>query len=186
MTALQQAFARAGVAPRREPVSPWNPSRRATARVKDPLPAPTSCPHCGAVVGIVNNKAIYGRPYGEWPWAYMCIDARCRSYVGMHPFTSIPLGTLADEATRAARKQAKALFMPLYESGHMTRTEAYAWLAGRLGIALEKCHFGWFSAADCACVEWIINNKPAYDAIAQKHASHAGENTAAKFTNTGN
>ncbi|MBN3839335.1 zinc-finger-containing protein [Burkholderia sp. Ac-20349] len=176
MNAIQQAFSRAGVAPRREPVSPWNPSRRATARVKNPLPEPTSCPYCGATVGIVNNKAIYGREYGEWPWAYACTEWRCRAYVGMHPFTNIPLGTLADKATREARKHAKALFVPLYESGRMTRTEAYAWLAGRLGIELEKCHFGWFSAEECACVEWIIKDKPAHDAIAQRHTSgdHGG------------
>ena len=53
--------------------TPWNPSRRATARVKNPLPAPTTCPYDGGPVEIVNNSAIYGREYGEWPWAF---DAR--------------------------------------------------------------------------------------------------------------
>ncbi len=42
----------------------------------------------------------------DWPWVYICEG--CGSYVGMHPFTDIPLGTLADAATREARKECKA------------------------------------------------------------------------------
>ncbi|KVP48431.1 zinc-finger-containing protein [Burkholderia ubonensis] len=127
--------------------TPWNPSRRATARVKNALPAPTTCPYDGGPVEIVNNSAIYGRAYGEWPWAFLC--RTCRAYVGLHPFTGIPLGTLADAATREARKRAKAAFNPIWQSGAMTRTDAYVWLAQQLGIAVGECHVGWFDATVC-------------------------------------
>ncbi len=130
------------------PKTPWNPSRRASARVKDPLPAPLVHDACGSAVEIVGNEKLYGRPYGKWPWAYRCTG--CGAYVGMHPFTDIPLGTLADSPTREARKRAKAAFNPIWQGGSMTRNEAYAWLAGQLGIAkVGECHIGWFDVATC-------------------------------------
>ena len=148
---MQQALVGAGmVKPRTGPVTPQNPSRSATARVKNPLPAPTNCPHCASAVELVNNSEIYGRSYGEWPWAYRCTDDDCDSYVGLHPFTSIPLGTLANAELRKARKDAKAAFNPIWQSGEMTRSEAYGWLAGALRIEnAEECHIGWFDLVMC-------------------------------------
>ncbi|WP_446333007.1 zinc-finger-containing protein [Burkholderia pseudomallei] len=108
----------------------------------------------------MRNNAIYGRDYGEWPWAFLCRG--CGSYVGMHPFTDIPLGTLADAATREARKRAKAAFNPLWQSGSMTRTEAYTWLAARLGVAVAACHIGWFDVAMCQLVEHECVTTPAW------------------------
>jgi hypothetical protein len=145
MNAMQAAFDKVS-----GQKTPWNPSRRAIARVKDVLPAPTVCPHCGSAVKIVRNSEIYnGQEYGEWPWAYKCDGNFCDAYVGMHPFTNIPLGTLATHAMRDARKKAKAAFQPLWESGGMKRTEAYAWLAAQLGIAVASCHIGWFDVEQC-------------------------------------
>lgn len=128
--------------------TPWNPSRTATARVRNPLPQPETCHLCSGSVSIVNNAEIYGVSYGEWPWAFLCAD--CGAYVGLHPFTSIPLGTLADASTRDARKRAKAAFNPLWQGHRMTRAEAYAWLANSLGLpSVDVCHIGWFDAATC-------------------------------------
>lgn len=141
----------------RAPITPWNPSRSATARVRNPLPVPESCPNCGSPVFIDSNSCIYGREHGEWPWALMCTG--CDSYVGLHPFTGIPLGTLATPQIRAARKAAKAAFNPLWEGdrAQMTRTAAYGWLAAELGIAnVEECHIAWFGVAQCRAVEAAI------------------------------
>ena len=123
--------------------TPFNPSRRATARVKNPLPTPTVCNCCGGDVKCVKNSVIYnGRDYGEWPWVYLCDS--CGAYVGLHPYTSIPLGTLADCKTRAARSRGKDPFMMIYKRGLMTRSEAYSFLAEELHIEVSVCHFGWF------------------------------------------
>lgn len=128
--------------------TPWNPSRRAIERVKNPLPAPEVCPHCGGKVEVVGNAEIYGgKPMGEWPWAYLCRD--CGAYVGMHPYTPIPLGTLATEALRRARVQAKQPFETWRTTRNIDRTQAYATLAGKMGIPVEECHFGWFDQARC-------------------------------------
>lgn len=128
--------------------TPWNPSRRATARVKAPLPAPEQCRLCGGNVRIGEHAEVYGgRSFGDWPWVYLCDD--CGAYVGLHPFTSIPLGTLADARIRAARKACKPAFEKLHRSGGMTRKQAYAALAERLGIPVDECHFGWFDLDMC-------------------------------------
>ena len=136
--------------PRTGPATPWNPSRRATARVTAPLPVPTECRHCGARVDLVSNSAVYGKPFGPWPWAFLCQNRDCGAYVGLHPFTGIPLGTLATRSIRNARLRAKAVFNPLWESKAMTRAEAYAWLAAELGIEdVQQCHIGWMDVAGC-------------------------------------
>lgn len=142
----------------RREITPWNPSRRATARVKNPLPVPDRCPHCGGACTIVNNAEIYGREFGEWPWAVLCTG--CRAYVGLHPFTGIPLGTLATAPIRKARSEAKAAFQPLWQSGRMSRSDAYAWLAGALGIAkVEECHIGWFDVEQCQAVVRAVQQR---------------------------
>jgi hypothetical protein len=136
----------------RESKNPWtNPSKSAIARVRDPLPQPIICPCCGGRVLLLNNEEIYGMPYGEWPYAFVCENRqRCGAYVGLHPFTDIPLGTLATAPTREARKTAKASFNRIWQGGRMTRSDAYAWLAARLGLAVRVTHFGMFDADTCA------------------------------------
>lgn len=141
-----------------KPSSPSNPSARATARVKSPLPVPCKCRHCACKVELVSNSVIYGREFGEWPWTYLC--SGCRAYVGLHPFTAIPLGTLATRVIRDARKRAKASFNPLWQSGSMTRNGAYAWLAIALAIPdAEECHIGWFDVEQCESVINAVNQR---------------------------
>ena len=135
--------------------SPWVPSKKATARVPDRLPAPTVHEACGGAVVIAHHSEVYGREFHEWPWLYRC--ARCDAHVGMHPFTSIPLGTLADKALRATRTSCKQPFELLWKHKRMNRNEAYAGLAAHLGIELSACHFGLFNAEQCrAARDWAV------------------------------
>jgi len=120
-------------------------SRRALARVKGPLPVPTVCRYCQGVVELVGNETVYGSPFGQWPYLYLCTG--CRAYVGLHPDTDIPLGTLADKDLRLARKSAKALFLAANED--VSRSSAYQWLADQMGIDVSDCHFGWFDIHQC-------------------------------------
>lgn len=153
---MQIALKKAGYV--KAPESPWNPSKKAIARVRNPLPVPICCPNCGEPVDIVNHDVIYGRSYGDWPWAYRCSDAKCDSHVGMHPYTNIPLGTIANATTRNARKIAKNAFNPRWQNGNISRKAAYAWLAAQLGISnVEECHIGWFDTATCARVRDICS-----------------------------
>ena len=125
--------------------SPWHPSVKATKRVLNVLPAPTVHDACGSPVEIAHHTQVYGKEFNDWPWMYRC--TACDAMVGMHPFTSIPLGTLADKALRQTRMACKQPFELLWkDGGQMTRSEAYAGLAAHLGLPVEECHFGWFDA----------------------------------------
>lgn len=136
---------------------PFNPSRTATKRVKNPLPIPEICPHCDCKVDVVTHVKIYGRVFGEWPFVYYCNN--CESYVGMHPFTNIPLGSLANKEMREARKRCKPYFDKLWLNNiNFSRTDAYEWLAGKMNIPVEECHFGWFSVAQCEQAKTICDN----------------------------
>jgi hypothetical protein len=165
-------------------VTPWEPSRSATARVgADALPVPTTCPNCARPVELVGNEKIYGKLFGEWPWVYRCTDAACDSYVGLHPFTAIPLGTLANKATRAARKAAKAAFNPLWlgvgtAPAEMSRTAAYAWLSNALGIEPARCHIGMFDIAQCRAALMVLAERARQRPVGRVHAASYGRTEA--------
>ena len=135
-------------------------SAKAARKVKDKVPVPEHCPHCSSPVRFACNEVVYGQPYGDWPWLYLCENPVCRAYVGTHPQTNIPLGTLATADLRAARKSAKEVFNGLWQTGRMTRSEAYGWLAARMNIPVAACHFGWFDEAQCAQAIALIQAPP--------------------------
>lgn len=116
------------------------------------------CSECGSIAALVNNSAIYGRPYGAWPYAWQCQNPKCRASVGTHPGTDTPLGTFANRRTRQARRAAHAAFDPLWQSGTMKRREAYRWLAEQLGLTAEECHIGRFTLEQCAEVVAIVRD----------------------------
>ncbi len=141
---------------KREPPTPWNPSRGATKRVTNPQPVPTHCRHCGASCSIVSNAAIHGGSgSGEWPWCVLC--SGCGAWVALHPFTGIPIGTLATPAIHEARRHAKAALNPLWKTQAMGRKDAHAWLAVAMGIDnVDECQIGLFDVADCNRVVILV------------------------------
>lgn len=99
------------------------------------------CPTCNRDAELVGGDVIY--PHREdlhhkQFWKCPEHDA----YVGCHPGTNKPLGRLADAATRRLKLNAHAAFDPLWKTKRMTRSGAYSWLAGKLGISPGACHMG--------------------------------------------
>ena len=135
--------------------TPQNPSKTAVSKVKNPLPVPETCHYCGGKVVILGNEVIYGIPYGKWPW--MCLCVKCKSYVGLHPFTGIPLGTLANKETREARKLAKDALNSIKDYLQIDRSETYQWLSEKLNLPVEETHVGWFDVLQCNRVIEIYN-----------------------------
>lgn len=128
-------------------ITPWNPSKNAIARVKHPVKAPKVCPCCRGLVTLEPNEVVYGKSYGDWPWVFVCFE--CDAYVGLHPYTDIPLGTLADKPTREARKLAKIAFTVWYESARIERSSAYRILAEEMQLERKLCHFAMFTQEQC-------------------------------------
>ena len=117
------------------------------------------CPYCGRAAVLVGGLVIYAfrqdlrhkrfwycGPCGAWVGCHPAADAEGRGGVGDG---TVPLGRLANAELRALKRQAHAVFDPLWRSGHMKRKNAYAWLASQLGIESADCHIGWMNATDC-------------------------------------
>lgn len=115
------------------------------------------CPYCLGVPEHVDSKEIYGKSFGM---VYLC--RRCNAYVGCHKSDQAKaLGRLADATLRKKKKAAHAAFDPLWQSGEMTRPQAYEWLAGQLGLPVEHTHIGMFSVSQCEVViEYCSQHKP--------------------------
>lgn len=122
-------------------------SRKALRRVKEYMTPPNQCRYCGGPVRLINHSEIYGREYSEWPYLYDC--RTCDAYVGLHPQTDLPLGTMADAELRSARKTNKAKFISLMKNRGWDRDKAYSWLALEMGICKGACHWGWFDSDQC-------------------------------------
>lgn len=109
---------------------------------------PTICRYCGSPVVYTSNAEIYGREYGEGK-CYLCRN--CRAFVGVHPGTDTPLGTLANEELRRYRKAAHYWFDQIWKQPLRitTRYKTYGWLAEQLGLPREKTHIGMFEKEQC-------------------------------------
>lgn len=110
------------------------------------------CDYCGNPASLVTGKEIYpNRPdlYSNKIW--MCLP--CRAWVGCHKDSNaVPLGRLANDDLRKAKSKAHSAFDPFWKSGKMRRKDAYAMLAGLLGIQAKDCHIGMFDIEQCARV----------------------------------
>jgi len=113
------------------------------------------CPYCGKNAEFVGGERIY--PHRKDLYSkrfYACFP--CKAWVGVHVGTKRPLGRLADAKLRRAKQAAHAAFDPIWKKGkggrQVKRSEAYAWLAGQLGISLDECHIGMFDFETCCRV----------------------------------
>lgn len=151
-------------------------SRRALMRVRDWVHIPKQCHVCDRDgVVLVNNTEVYGRPFGKWPYCYLCRG--CGAYVSLHPDTDLPQGFMADSFIRDARKAAKIPFLcicrikfekttegycpkrqRMVKITKVDRNAAYKWLANRAGIEKKLCHFAMFDEETAIRVFHICYN----------------------------
>lgn len=112
------------------------------------------CPYCGRPSEKVTGKNIYShRTDLDNKTFYRCKP--CDAYVGCHPGTDEPLGRLANSELRLAKRRTHLWFDSIWKSGAMSRTQAYEWLAGQMGIKVEDCHIGMFDKEQCERVTRI-------------------------------
>ena len=147
----------------------FNPENAKNKRVKDCVQTSNVCTKdgCHGEIIIVDHAFHYGKEYNQdWPWLYSC--TKCGSSVGMHPYTDIALGFLANKIERQARIKAKDVFKRLYEEKHMSRGKAYQWLSKAMHLTPEKTHFGLFNIDQCQEAERRSRSKLAHERMAVK------------------
>ena len=127
------------------------------------------CPECGKESQQATGERIYPHRQDLWHLKfYLCED--CNAYVGCHRTTGEPLGSLATEDIRAARREAHAVFDPVWKQGVMQRHKAYSWLAKKLGIKVKDCHIGQFDVETCKRVVNIVHGTHSEIAFALEKA----------------
>lgn len=84
----------------------------------------------------------------------------CKGTHGAHS-DGRPLGKPANAETKLARRRAHRAFDQLWvaKDATMTRSQAYVWLARRLGMDVRDCHIGKFDAATCERVILEVSEK---------------------------
>ena len=108
------------------------------------------CDYCQRPAALVSGLEIYPHKpnlYEKNFWH--CVS--CDAYVGVHPKTNRPLGSLADRDLREWRRRAHVGLDPLWQRDHygLERQAVYDWLALELEIPVKDCHIGMFDAGMC-------------------------------------
>ena len=135
----------------------WRANAAAKAKVEGiEHPSRLECPYCNAQAQLVTGAVIYpNMPALHASHYHHC--APCDAYVGCHPGSTVPLGTMADKRLRLARKNAHAVFDPIWRTRvrfegvprSTARQQAYEWLAEELKIEPASCHIAHMGIDDC-------------------------------------
>src|SRR5690349_1108918 len=102
------------------------------------------CPYCGDAAKLVNGSVIYPNREDLAEKLLWYCGPPCNAYVGCHPGTNKPLGTLANAELRRARMATHSIFDPLWKTGKFTRKGAYAWLMKQMNLTKYNCHIAKF------------------------------------------
>jgi len=110
---------------------------------------PPPCPECGAEPVLTDRSAVgYGAEGSGMVWTCSKYPS-CDTYVGCHPGTTRPLGTLAGGELRSIRKQAHRAFDWAWKHGGMTRSGAYGLLSEKLSLPEDEAHIAMMDEARC-------------------------------------
>lgn len=120
------------------------------------------CPYCGSGA-FLRPASVLHKENGAERNAMFYVCARypsCDAYVRAHDFNRQPMGTLADPVLRRKRQEAHQALRRLWESGLMSKKEAYRWLQTQLGIDETDAHIAKFSELRCEAVIRLCGSFP--------------------------
>ena len=107
------------------------------------------CPYCGSTAVLRDASFVYHEK-SKGGRLYVCSHyPACDSYVGVHPGTAIPKGTLADRSLRLKRIRAHRVFDQIWKTGILSKPEAYRWMADKFCLDKNHAHIGSFSDYLC-------------------------------------
>lgn len=109
------------------------------------------CPYCHAPAVRRYGRDLFGDSAKNPDALYYACSRypACNAYVSAHQKSGLPMGTLADPELRRKRVLAHQAFNRLWESGLMTKKQAYRWLQGALGLPEDQAHIACFSHYQC-------------------------------------
>ena len=104
------------------------------------------CPYCLKLAVLVDSIKVYRKSYGL---IWLCEP--CGAYVGTHKNspTHAPLGRLANAELRLWKMRAHAAFDYTWQSGKMSRKQAYAKMAEAMNMTKKEAHIGKFDIEEC-------------------------------------
>ena len=115
------------------------------------------CPYCGSTAILKDASYVYGGK-SRGGKVYVCSHyPECNYYVGVHPGTTIPKGTLANRELRKKRIRAHNTFDQIWKQGILSRRDAYRWIADKFSLNEQQAHIGRFS--DYMCDQLIIESQ---------------------------
>jgi hypothetical protein len=107
------------------------------------------CPYCGSSITLRSAEGIY-RENSAGKKLFVCSRyPECDAYVRVIPGTSTPIGSMANGDLRALRREAHRHFDMLHQTGLMSRSEAYNWLAAMLQSPMSQAHIGYLGEYYC-------------------------------------
>ncbi len=122
---------------------------------------------CGRRAELVTGQVIYPGRADLYTKRFWLCDP-CDAYVGCHPGSTRPLGTLAGPELRRARMRAHNALDPLWRHAedhypdlpkrkirairNIARSRVYRWLSLRLGIPEDQCHIGQSDVETCEAI----------------------------------
>lgn len=107
------------------------------------------CPYCGSPAFLHDASFVY-HDKSNGGQLYVCSRfPACDSYVGVHPGTTLPKGTLADKSLRRKRIRTHKIFDQIWMNGILSKPDAYRWMADKFCLKLKDAHIGNFSEYMC-------------------------------------
>ena len=104
------------------------------------------------VVLFMDSSFLYhGHDYGP---VWVCTE--CKAYVGCHPGTTVPLGSVANAELRLLRKQCHQQFDKMWKHQGCSRLRAYEILSRMMRI--DNPHIGEFNIEQCQRLLSILRN----------------------------
>lgn len=91
---------------------------------------------------------------------YVCQNGHELAYVRAHTTSGLPMGFVANRHLRGLRIEAHKAFDTLWKgrTAHMSRKDAYYWLAEAMKIPVDNLHMSWLTAKQCQAVVDAISD----------------------------
>lgn len=107
------------------------------------------CPYCGSPAVLRNASFVHGSGALD-EHLYVCTQFPvCDAYVSVHKGTLIPRGSPANGDLRHKRILAHRALSQLWQTGIMSKRQAYCWMQDRFCLTEEQAHIGNYSEYRC-------------------------------------